>query len=431
MNWKPLPLLAGIAVSFSLAAAAADWPQYRGPNHDGICADKILPAWPAAGLHQFWKQPLKDGFSSFSVGGGKVFTVVAREVDSANQEVAVAMDAKTGAELWAAPLGVARYDGGGDSGTPDNKGGDGPRSTPSLAGDKVYLLSSRLVLKCVEAATGKEVWASDLMKEHAGRNIHWENAASPLVEDGLVFVAGGGPGEALLAFSAKDGKVVWKGQDDMMTQSTPVAATILGVRQVIFITQTGLVAVAPKTGSVLWRQSFPYKTSTGISPVVSGDIVYSSAAYGVGAGAYRIAKSAEGFSSSQLWFEGGNGKANHWSTPVVKDGYLYGICDQAKYGKAPLKCLELATGKEMWTKPGFGPGGCLLVDGKIMVLSDAGDLVLIKPDANEYSEISRTHILGGKCWNVPAISNGRLYARSTKEGVCVDISPKGGAGGAE
>ena len=94
-----------------------------------------------------------------------------------------------------------------------------------------------------------------------------------------------------------------------MTQSTPVAATILGVRQVIFITQTGLVAVAPKTGSVLWRQSFPYKTSTGISPVVSGDIVYSSAAYGVGAGAYRIAKSAEGFSSSQLWFEGGNGKA--------------------------------------------------------------------------------------------------------------------------
>ncbi len=431
MNWKPLALLAGVTITFTLQITAADWPQYRGPSHDGVCPDKISQAWPEAGLHQFWKKPLKDGFSSFAVGGGKVFTVVAREIESANQEVAVAMDAATGTELWAVPMGIAKYDGGGDSGTQDNKGGDGPRSTPAVVGDHVYLYSSRMVLKCVEAATGKEVWSSDLIKDHGGRNIYWENAASPLVEDGLVFVAGGGNGEALMAFDAQTGKVAWKGQDDKMTQSTPIAATILGVRQVIFLTQAGLVGVAPKTGNVLWRQAFPYKTSTGISPVVSGDIVYCSAAYGVGAGAYRIAKNGAEFTSTQLWFEAGNGKANHWSTPVVKDGYLYGICNQAAYGKAPLKCLELATGKEMWSKPGFGPGGCLLVDGQLMILSDAGDLVLIKPVTTEYTEITRSHILAGKCWNVPAISNGRLYARSTKEGVCLDISPKGGSGGAE
>jgi outer membrane protein assembly factor BamB len=411
--------------SVVLQASAADWPQYRGPNHDGTSPEKILQTWPAAGPRQVWKVPLTDGFSSFVVGGGKAFTVVARDVDSAKQEVCLALDAKTGAELWAATLGVAGYDGGGSSGTPDNSGGDGPRATPTLDGDAVYTLSARLALKRLDASSGKEVWTHDLIKEYGGRNIHWESAASPLIEGGLVYVAGGGgEGQSLLAFDAKDGHLVWKGQDDKMTQSTPVAATILGVRQIIFFTQSGLVAVAPQTGGVLWRESFPYKTSTAISPVVSGDMVYCSAAYGVGASACQIAKSDAGFTATQLWFVKGNSQANHWSTPVCVDGYLYGLCGQAQFGKAPMKCVELATGKVMWTKDGFGMGGVLFVDGLVMVLSDAGDLVLVKPAPSEYAEVARSRVLAGKCWNSPAVSNGRIYARSTKEGVCLDLSPK-------
>ena len=203
--------------------------------------------------------PLTDGFSSFAVADGKAFTLVTREVEGAKQEVCMALDAKTGKELWAMPLGIAKYDGGGDSGAPDNKGGDGPRSTPAYDHGKVYTYSSRMVLKCFDAETGKVDWSVDVIKDHAGRNIHWESAASPLIEGNLVLVAGGGPGEALLAFDEKDGHVVWKGEDDGLTQSTPIAATILGERQVIFFTQTGLVSVTPATGAVLWRFPFTFK----------------------------------------------------------------------------------------------------------------------------------------------------------------------------
>lgn len=424
MKAKTLLLLGCALGSFTLEISAADWPQYRGPGHDGVSPEKLLKSWPADGPHQVWKQPLTDGFSSFAVSGGRAFTIVLREVDSARQEVAVGLDAHDGKELWARPLGVGKYDGGGDSGTQDNKGGDGPRTTPALDGGKVYVMSSKMVLKCLDAATGNEVWSKDLVADFGGHNIRWQCGASPLIEDGLVFVVGGGTGQSLLAFNAKDGSVAWKGEDDLMTQSTPIAATILGTRQVIFFTQKGLVAVVPKTGKVLWRQAFPFAVATAISPVVSGDIVYCSAAYNVGAAASRISKTGDTFEATQLWFNKGNSQANHWSTPVCVDGYLYGICDQAKYGKAPLKCVELATGKVMWSKENFGMGGVLYVDGQVMVLTDAGELVLVKPDSAEYHEISRNKILAGKCWNVPAISNGQLFARSTKEGVCLDIGPK-------
>ena len=408
-----------------LAVRASDWPQYRGPNHDGTSPEKILMQWPTNGPREVWKQPMHAGFSTITVGGGKAFTLVEREVDGANQEVCVALDPNTGSELWAVPLGIAKYDGGGSSGTADNKGGDGPRSSASYDSGKVYVYSSRMVLSCLNAADGKEIWSSDLIKEHGGRNIMWESAASPLVEDGLVYVECGGPGESLIAFSQDDGKVVWKGQDDGLTQNTPVAATILGARQIIFFTQEGLVAVTPKTGEVLWRLPFAAKKPAGASPVVSGDIVYCSVTYNLGSRACKITKEDGKFKATELWFKPGNSLANHWSTPVTLGGYVYGIFDQAKFGTAPLKCVDIATGEVKWSQGGFGMGGVTLVDGHVLVLSDAGDLVLVKATPEAYTEVSRAHVLSGKCWNCVSISNGRIYARSTKEGVCLDLSPKG------
>ncbi len=406
----------------------ADWTQYRGPNHDGASGEKILKNWPANGPRELWKTPLKDGFSSFAVGGGKAFTLVKRSVDGAEQEVCVALDAKSGKEIWAAPLGIAKYEGGGDSGAPDNKGGDGPRSTPAFDDGHVYTLSARLVLKCLDAADGREIWSKDLVKENEGKLIMWENAASPVIDGDLIFVAGGGAGQALLAFDKKDGHVVWKGQDDTMTHSTPVIVTILGERQVIFFTQKGLVSLAAKTGDVLWRYPFRYATSTAMTPIVYGDMVYCSAGYGVGASACKITKSGSGFEASRLWFEPANVLNNHWSTPVCKDGYLYGLFGFKEFGRAPMKCVEMATGKVLWSKEGFGPGGCTLLDGHVLVLSDTGDLVLVKATTAAYQEVARTHALSGKCWSAPCVSNGHIYARSTKEGICLDVSPKQMAG---
>jgi outer membrane protein assembly factor BamB len=323
-------LATALACALPCSLRAVDWSQFRGPNHDGTSTETILTTWPATGLHAVWKQPMKDGFSGVTVGGGKAFTLVTREVDGANQEVCVALDANTGNELWAVPLCIAKYDGGGDKGAPGNDGGDGPRSTPSYDNGKVYTYSSRMLLECLDASSGKQVWASDIIKEHAGRNIHWESAASPLIEGDLVYIAGGGPGDALLAFDKNDGHVVWKGQDDMMTQSSPVAATILGDRQVIFFTQTGLVSVVPGTGAVLWRFPYKFATSTAISPVICGDIVYCSAGYGVGSSACKITKTDAGYSATEMWHDSAKILASHWSTPVYYDGHLYGISDRAR-----------------------------------------------------------------------------------------------------
>jgi len=403
---------------------AADWPQYRGPSGDGITPEKLATAaWPAQGPAVQWKTETTDGFSSFTVSGGKAFTLVQRNIEGANREVCVALNADTGKEAWAYPLGVAKFQGGGDSGTPDNKGGDGPRTTPAFKDGKVYVLSSRLLLACLDAGTGKEVWTRDIMKEHNGRNISWENAASPVIDGNLIFVCGGGEGESLLGIDAGTGKVVWKGENDKMTHATPVVATIHGQRQVIFFTQSGLVSVKPESGAVLWRHPFKYNVSTAASPIVSGDLVYCSAGYSVGAGLAKIEKDGQGFKATEVWTKK-NQLMNHWSTPVVKDGHLYGMFSFKEYGKGPLKCVELATGNEVWSEAGFGPGNVILSGNTLIVLGDAGQLVLAEATPKGYKELARHDVLDGKCWSTPALSGGKIYVRSTKEAVCLDLTKK-------
>ncbi|HEY1173530.1 MAG TPA: PQQ-binding-like beta-propeller repeat protein [Verrucomicrobiae bacterium] len=404
---------------------AADWPQYRGPSADGISTEKLVSkTWPANGPKVLWKRPLTDGFSSFAVSGGKAFTIVGKNEGGVIQETVAALDVNTGNALWAVPIGIAKYGhDGGNAGTADNKGGDGPRTTPTVDGKNVYALSADLVLVCFDADKGTKKWQRDIMKEHAGVNITWKNAASPVIDGDLIFVAGGGPGQALLAFNKNDGKTVWKTQDDKMTHSTPVVRDIHGVRQVIFFTQKGLVSCDVKNGSVLWRWDYKFNVSTAISPVVSGDIVYVSAGYGVGAGACKVSKNGSAFSAAELWRKN-NELPNHWSTPVLKDGYLYGMFQFKEYGTGPLKCVELATGKEMWSKAGFGPGNVLLVDGHLLVLGDAGQLVLVEASPKAYTEVANAKVISGKCWSTPALADGKVYLRSTKEGVCVDIGSK-------
>ena len=196
------------------------------------------------------------------------------------------------------------------------------------------------------------------------------------------------------------------------------------VRQIIFFTQKGLVSVVPQTGKVLWRQPYKFDVSTASSPIVSDDIVYCSAAYNVGAGAFRIAKDGDNFSAAPLWRQEGK-LMNHWTTPVCKDGYLYGLYGHGKAADAPLKCVEIATGKEMWSKPGFGGGGAtVLVGGNVLVQSDRGPLVLVEASPKEYREIARAQIYGGQCWTMPVVSGGRIFARNTKEGFCLNVVPQ-------
>jgi outer membrane protein assembly factor BamB len=407
------------------ALHAGDWPQYRGPNHDGISTELIRTNWSEAAPRPIWKVPLDPGLSSLSVSGGRAFTLVRRPRSGQDQEFCIALNADTGAELWASdPLGRAYYPNGGVGID------DGPRSTPSVDGDRVYVLTSYLRLYCLSITNGAIIWSKDLMTEYGSDVADWQSAASPLIEGDRVFVIADAPNQCLIAFNKSDGSEAWKGQNDVMTQASPIAATIAGVRQVIFFAKSGLVSVAPESGLVLWRYPFPFSTSTAASPVVGNDMVYCSAAYGGGAGAVQITSSGSQLATNEVWRTPG-ANMNHWETPVLNNGYLFGIYGQQGPGVS-LRCIDFTTGSEKWRQSGVGSGGVLFVAGHVLVLAEDGNLLLVKPDPAAYTEVARYRALDGasnsipglgvKCWNVPAISNGRIYARSTTETVCLDVA---------
>lgn len=416
-------LIVGVVAAGS-CCSADDWTQYRGNSGDGLSSERLLTGWPGDGPKAVWTAKTPAGFSSFVAGNGKVFTIVSREIDATPAEICLALDAETGKELWATPTGRAKYTGGGDSGASGNTGGDGPRSTPAISENKVYVYSAHMVLSCLDAETGKVVWKKDIAREFGGRNIDWQSAMSPVIEGNLVLVAGGGAGQSMLAFDKVRGRVVWRSGDDLMTHATPVVATIDGVRQVIFLMQSGLVSLDVSSGKPLWRFAFPYRTATGCSPVVSGDVVFCTAGYDVGAAACQISRTGNSFEAKELWRLKGNTVASLWSTPVCKDGYLYGIMSFKRFGaEGPLKCIDLKTGAQKWSQLGFGAGNVVLAGNNLIALSDDGQVVLVEATPAAYKEVARTRAVAGKCWSTPAISNGRLYVRSTKEGACFDFSP--------
>lgn len=407
-------VIAGTSVA--VTAQAVDWPQYRGPKMDGTTAEKISTVWPTEGPKAIWSIPLGESFGSFAVSGGKAFIFVERD----KQEVCAALDEKTGKEIWASLI---------DSKTVfENEGGNGPRSTPTVDGKFVYVFGTWLKLFCLRAADGGVVWQHDLAKEFEGQVgtsgiSNWGSAASPVIDGNLVFVAGGGSGQALMAFDKKTGAVVWKGQKNLITHATPTLATIHGVRQIVFFTQQGLISLATATGEVLWKQAFMFSTSTAASPIVDGDIVYCSAGYGVGGGAYRIEKTDTGYKSVEIWRTQGK-NMNHWSTPILYNGHLYGLFGFKEFGRMPLKCVDLKTGEEKWAQPGFGQGAIIMVGDKLLVQGDAGQLVLVEAKPDAYHEVARAQPLGGKCWTMAVVSGGKIFARSTKQGVCLDVTAK-------
>jgi outer membrane protein assembly factor BamB len=417
-------LSAAALLASGAAGMAADWDQYRGPQSAGIAAETIQPGWAGA-PKCLWRAPTTAGLSSFAVGGGKAFTVVARSAEGGLAEVCLALDGATGKELWATPTGVAKYQGGADSGTPDNKGGDGPRSTPAVSAGRVFVYSAAMVLQCLDAGSGKPLWKQDIIASFGGQNIGWLSAMSPVLDGGLVYVAGGGAGQSLLAFKQSTGELAWKSGEGAITHATPAVATIHGVRQVIYLLQTGLVSVEAATGKRLWQFPFPYRTCTGCTPVVAGDIIFCTAGYDIGGAACQVVRKDGGFEAKPLWKVSGNKDlASLWSTPVQKDGFLYGMISFKRFGSGPLKCVDLKSGAVRWEKPGFGAGQVILAGGYLLALADDGQLVVVEAVPEAYKEVARFKALAGKCWSTPALSNGRLYVRSTREGACFDLSAK-------
>src|SRR5687767_13094920 len=234
-RWLAAAVLSGGVITGTLAsgvlaakARAADWANYRGPNHDQVSGETIRKDW-GGGLKEVWRKPFGESLGTFAVAGDRAYYFAEKD----RTEVLYALDAGSGGEVWKKEIGPT---------TSDRQGGPCPRTTPTVNDGKVYVLSTYLNLICFDK-DGKEVWKHDLQKEFGGKIIKWENAASPVIDGNLLFVASGAQGGSLMAFDKNTGKLAWKGEDDQMTHASPTPATIHGERQVIFFTQKGLVSV--------------------------------------------------------------------------------------------------------------------------------------------------------------------------------------------
>jgi outer membrane protein assembly factor BamB len=409
-----------LATTLLLAGApafAAEWSQIGGPTFNRTSAEPIADTLASLQPRKLWEISTGGGFSSFVTGGGRAYTVT----QAGGRETVIAVDRKTGKTLWSAALSEADYRSGGDRGTRDNSGGDGPRVTPVFADGRLFVMDGKFIVNALDSATGKLLWKHDLIKDFGGREISWSSAASPLVVGDRVLVSGGGNGQSCLAFRADTGAVLWKAGSDAATHSTPILATIHGKAQALFVVARGVVSRDPADGKELWHYAFPHQTSTAASPVVWQDIVNITAAYGVGGGACKVTRTGDKWEATELWRSRGNQTASHWSTAVVHDGFLYGCYGQAEPGSGPFKCIDIRTGEVKWTQPGFGPSQVILAGNRLLATTDAGKLVVIEPTPAAYKEISSTKVIAGKVWASMALSDRQLLVRSTTQGVCLEL----------
>lgn len=410
MQRRKLAMLAAPGLLVFLAAVAAspsapgDWPRYRGPKGDGVSHETgLLKTWPASGPRVLWRARLGTGYSGMAVANGRLFTLFG----SAGKELAIAFDAATGKELWRAQLGPDRQDG----------MGGGPRATPTVDGDLVYVMGAEAKLAALEAATGKARWRLDLVAQQGARVPQWGVSTSPVVEGGLLLVnAGGSNGRSLLGLDKLTGKVVWASESDVPGYSTPLVLDLAGTRQALFFAGTSLISVSPQTGKRFW--SVPWETSYDVNaamPVfVAPDRVFISSGYDVGGQLLRVVAKSGQPAVEPVWRN--RVMKNHFNSSIYVAGHLYGFDDST------LKCIEPATGAERWTQRGFGKGSLLVADGHLWVLSDRGELALVELGPGGYREKARAQVLEGKTWTMPTLAGKRLYLRSESELVALDVA---------
>jgi outer membrane protein assembly factor BamB len=379
-------------------AAAADWPQFRGPNRDGISPEAaVLKSWPASGPKVLWKAPLGEGYSQIVSTKGRLYTLA----QQGEEQVALAFDGATGKRLWRTRIDREYNDG----------QGDGPRSTPTVDGELVYVLSAHGKLAALRAANGQVAWQHDLRSEYGANPPQWGVSTSPLVEGNLLIVNVGGSGDkSIVAFDKTTGKPVWTSQGDGAGYSAPIAITVRGVRQVIVFTADAILSISPKDGRLFWRSGWKtdYDVNAATPIFLPPDKLFVSSGYGTGSALLQINRT----NVAEVWRS--RGMKNQFSSSVLHDGVLYGFDD------ATFKAIDAATGNERWKQRGFGHGSLILAGGHLIVLSDRGKLALVQATPEEYRELGNVQVIEGKCWTAPSLADGRLYVRNEEQLIALD-----------
>ena len=379
------------------------WTDYRGQNRDGIYAQApILTLWPKQGLERVWKQPVGGGWASFVVANGIAYTIEQRRA----KEAVTAYDMRNGRELWAHTY---------DADFQESMGGPGPRATPTYHQGFIYSMGATGELRMLDAKTGKLKWGKNILSDNDAQNLTWAQSAAPLIVDDKVIVQPGGKGKSIVAYNKITGARVWSSLSDQQAYTSPMLLKLAGVRQIVTVTAARMVGLKPEDGSLLWE--YPWTTEYDVNAaqpiILDSTHVFVSAGYGHGAALVELTKTEDKISAHGVW---NNTKMkNKFSSSVLYDGYIYG------FDEAILACMDAKTGQLKWKGGRYGYGQLLLADGHLIVLSESGDVVLVKATPESHLELAKFAAISGKTWNVPAIDNGMLLVRNTTEMACFRI----------
>jgi outer membrane protein assembly factor BamB len=406
--------LASAALVLSLLCAGraaaqgpAEWPQWRGPNRDGVSKETgLLKQWPESGPPLAWKAAgAGRGYSSLSASKGRLYTLGLR----GEREFVIAFDFKTGKEVWATPHGSAFR----------NDRGDGPRGTPTVDGDRVYALGGAGDLSALDAATGKVVWTMNVLQKFGGSNITWGISESPLVVGEKLLVNPGGEGASIVALNKKNGSLIWKSQSDRAGYSSGVPVAVGGKTQVVFFTSTRGLGLDLETGQLLW--DYPKaanNVANAATPVVRGNRVWISSDYGNGGGLVEIKPGEKGVTASEVYFT--KEMRNHHSSSVLVGEHLYG------FSGGILTAMRFDTGEVAWKDRSVGKGAVVYADGLLYLLSENGVVGLAEATPEGYRERGRFRIPQDSLptWAHPIVAGGHLFLRDQDTIYAYDLRAK-------
>jgi outer membrane protein assembly factor BamB len=400
-------MLAALVLLPALALCAS-WPQFLGPNRDGVYPDDdIVSTFPADGPAVVWEKNVGAGFSNPVVANGRL--ILFHRLGG--QEVVEAIEAETGKPVWRFEYTTSYRD--------DFGFDEGPRAAPTVSGGQVYTFGAEGTLHCLQFAGGGKIWSLDTHKQFGVSKGFFGAAGSPLVEGQRIFLnVGGEQGAGLVALDKDTGRLLWKATDDDASYASPILASFGGKPHLLAFTRAGAVGADPASGQVYF--SFPWRARSNASvnaatPLVIDDLIFLSASYGTGAVLLRV----NGTELEKVW-SGEDSLTNHYSTGVYYDGHVYGYHGRQEYGQS-FRAIELRTGKVLWSEERFGAGTVTRVGGRLLLMRENGELVMIRATPERFEVISRAQILPGTVRAYPALADGLFYVRNENTLVCISL----------